>query len=83
MDCQKGLPQVPPLNLTLQFSDLNDDEMIKNELIFLKSKFHSKKIIDWHYMQFELNSNSNLIELRCNWSDFKFDNLKKMGCNLV
>jgi hypothetical protein len=34
-------------------------------------------------MQFELNSNSNLIELRCNWSDFKFDNLKKMGCNLV
>jgi hypothetical protein len=27
-------------------------------------------------MQFELNSNSNLIELRCNWNDFKFNNLK-------
>jgi hypothetical protein len=66
MDCQKGLPQVPPLNLTLQFSNPNDDEMIKNELIFLKIKSHSKENIEWHYMQFELNSNSNLIELRCN-----------------
>jgi hypothetical protein len=30
----KTVAQVPPLNLTLQISDLNDDEMIKNELIF-------------------------------------------------
>ncbi len=50
--------------------------MIKNELIFLKIKSHSKENIEWHYMQFELNSNSNLIELRCNWNDFKFNNLK-------
>jgi hypothetical protein len=65
-----GLPkmfaQVPPLNLTLQISDLNDDEMIKNELSFLKIKFHSKENIEWHCTQFEFNSNSNLIELRCN-----------------
>jgi hypothetical protein len=25
-------------------------------------------------MQFELNLNSDLIELRCNWNDFKFNN---------
>ncbi len=50
---------------------------------FLKIKFHSKENIEWHCMQFKLNLNSILIELRCNWNDFKFNNFKKMEFKLV
>jgi hypothetical protein len=49
----------------------------------LKIKFHSKENIEWHCMQFKLNLNSILIELRCNWNDFKFNNFKKMEFKLV
>jgi hypothetical protein len=55
---------------------------VKNELIFLKIKFHSNDNIEWPCVQIELNSNIFIefdltIEL---W--FKF-NWRKLRCKLV
>jgi hypothetical protein len=46
----------------MPFYNTNDREMMKKWVDFLEIKFHSRKDIEWHCMQFEFNWNQ--IQLR-------------------